>query len=342
MKVALVTPHYHPAVRGNAVTVHRIATFLALSGCQVQVFALDALTAEEAVAGIAAFAPDVLHAFHGFHGGRVARQAARVTGRPYLVTLTGTDLYEAAADQRRTELHAVFREAAAIVTFDRGMKKQLVAQFPFCAQKVRVIAQGVALPGDGCHGSGGLHHLEGSFTFLLPAGLRPVKNVLYPLPLLAELCRAEPGLRFLLAGPIIDAEYGGRVLAELDGYPFARYLGAVGHDAMGCLYQQADVVLNTSLYEGGMANSILEALAMGRAVLAAAIDGNHALVREGVTGLLYRDEAQFLEKAGQLLRDGELRRRLGAQGQRFVLDNFTPQKETAACLELYGKMGGES
>ena len=109
---------------------------------------------------------------------------------------------------------------------------------------------------------GGLHHLEGSFTFLLPAGLRPVKNVLFALPLLAELYREEPGLRFLLAGPIIDAEYGARVLAQLEAYPFARYLGAVGHDAMACLYQQADVVLNTSLFEGGMATSILEALAM--------------------------------------------------------------------------------
>lgn len=340
MKVALVTPYYHPAVRGNAVTVHRIAACLALSGCEVQVFALDAASAEEIMAGIAAFAPDLLHAFHGYHGGRVAQQVARVTGLPYLVTITGTDLYEAAEGLRRSELHAVFREAAALVVFDRGMRKRLVDSFPLCTEKVEVIAQGVTLPGEGCHGSGGLHHLEGSFTFLLPAGLRPVKNVLFALPLLAELYREEPGLRFLLAGPIIDAEYGARVLAQLEAYPFARYLGAVGHDAMACLYQQADVVLNTSLFEGGMANSILEALAMGRPVLAAAIDGNHALVREGVTGLLYRDGEEFREKAGRLLRDGTLRVRLGEQGRRFVLENFSPQRETAAYLALYRRLVG--
>jgi glycosyltransferase involved in cell wall biosynthesis len=335
MKVALVTPYYHPAVRGNAVTVHRVSAYLELAGCEVRVFALDTLGAEEVLAGITAFAPDLLHAFHGYHGGRVVRQVARALGLPYVVTLTGTDLYEAAEDRRNSELHAVFREAGALVVFDRGMRKRLVDRFPLCVDKVRIIAQGVELPGDGCRGSVGLHCLEGSFRFLLPAGLRPVKNVLFPLPLLAELHREEPGLRFFLVGPILDVEFGARVLEELEAYPFARYLGAVGHDAMGCLYRQADVVLNTSHFEGGMANSIMEAMAMGRAVLAAAIEGNHVLVREGVTGFLYRDGAEFLNKAGRLVRDAELRQRLGEQGRRFVLDNFSPQREAAAYLELY-------
>ena len=222
MRAALVTPYYHPAVRGNAVTVRRIATYLELAGCEVRVFALDTLGCEEILAGITAFSPDLLHAFHGYHGGRVVRQIARATGIPYLVTLTGTDLYEAAEDWRSSELHAVFREAGALAVFDRGMKKRLVDRFPLCADKVRTVAQGVELPVEGCHVTGGLHHLDGDVRFLLPAGVRPVKNVLFPLSPLAELYREAPGLRFFLVGPILDVEFGARVLEELDPCPAGR------------------------------------------------------------------------------------------------------------------------
>jgi glycosyltransferase involved in cell wall biosynthesis len=301
----------------------------------VQVFSLDAADCEELLGGIRGFAPDLIHAFHGYFGGRVARMTADATGIPYIVTLTGTDLYEAAEDGRRPEVEQVFRDASALVTFDRSMKRRLADRFPFTTEKIRVIHQGVEPPGEGCHGRGWLHRVDGGFAFFLPAGLRPVKNVLFPLPVLAELNRAGPRFSFILAGPVLDAEYAAKVLAELENHPFAHYVGAVGHDAMGCLYQQAEVVLNTSLFEGGMANSVLEALAVGKPVLAAAIDGNHALIKEGVTGLLYRDEGEFREKASRLLRDPELRLRLGGQGRRFVLENFTPDKEAAAYLELY-------
>ena len=335
MKIAMIPPFYYPAVRGNAVTVRRIAKNLSSCGCQVQVFSLDVMEAEEILEGVRSFEPDLVHAFHGFLGGRVARMVARVTGIPFLVTLTGTDLYEIDVDGRGPETHAALREAACIVTFDRSMKKELCDRFPSCCAKVRVIPQGVEPPGEGCHGTGELHRVEGKFTFFLPAGLRPVKNVLFPVAPLAELYREEPTITFAVAGPVLDQDYAARVLAELEALPFARYLGAVGHEAIGCLYEQADVVLNTSLFEGGMANSILEALAMGRPVLATAVEGNRSLIKDGVTGFLCRDETEFLEKARCLLRDPVVRQRLGEQGRRFVLESFPPEKEAAAYLETY-------
>uniref|UniRef100_A0A831XKX1 Glycosyltransferase family 1 protein n=1 Tax=Geobacter metallireducens TaxID=28232 RepID=A0A831XKX1_GEOME len=337
MKIALITPYHTPPVRGNAVTVRRIAAHLAAIGCATAVYSLDTMTAADILSGIRQGAPAVIHAFHAHLGGRVARETARAAGIPYVVTLTGSDAYEALEDGRREETLAVLRDAAAIVAFDSSVKRRIADRHPTLAGKIRVIPQGVELPGDDFPW-GEERFDAGEFVFFLPAGLRPVKDIGFALAPLAELHREEPRVRLLAAGPVLDERYGAAVLAELARHPFARYLGVVGRGAIGALYRRADVVLNTSRFEGGMANSVLEAMAFGRPVLAADIEGNRSIVQEGKTGLLYRDEGEFLEKARKLLRDEALCRRLGGQGRRLVGERFSPEREAAAYRELYGEV----
>lgn len=336
MKIAMITPFYLPPVRGNAVTVRRIARHLAAE-FRVTVQSLDTSSAGEILQAISHDPPDLIHAFHGYLGGRVAREVARATGIPYLVTLTGSDVYEALEDGRRGETLAALRDAAAIVAFHKCVKCTVSEHHTSFAEKSVVIPQGVEFPGE--EFDWGAERFDaGEFVFFLPAGLRPVKNVGYPLAPLAELHREEPRIRFLVAGPVLDHAYAAAVLAEIDRCPFARYLGEVGHGAIGALYRRADVVLNTSIFEGGMANSVLEALAFGKPVLASCIDGNRSVVKEGKTGLLYRGEAEFREKARELVSDGELRQRLGNSGRLVVREKFTAEREVAAYAELYRRI----
>ncbi|MBI1922323.1 MAG: glycosyltransferase family 4 protein [Geobacter sp.] len=342
MKIALITPYYYPAVRGNAVTVRRIEKCLVNIGVQVAALALDVRTAEEIARIVAEERPDVIHAFHGWAGGRVARVISAQTGIPYIVTLTGTDVYEALEDGRKTETHEALRDARKLAVFHDSVKKRLTEHFPTLAEKTVVIPQGVEIPGVDCSGIGGFPFSPGKLTFLLPAGLRPVKNVLFALEPLARLFEQEPRGRFVIAGPIIDPDYAAEVMVQLERYPFAHYIGGIGHDAIGCLYNKADVILNTSLSEGGMANSVLEGMAFGKPVLAAAIEANRWLIKDGMTGFLYHDAKEFLEKAAQLIADDELRKRLGEHARGHVLENFAPEKEAAAYAKLYETVTGKS
>jgi len=86
-----------------------------------------------------------------------------------------------------------------------------------------------------------------------------------------------------------------------------------------------------------MANSLLEAMAAGRPVLASAIEGNRSLVVDGVNGLLYRDEMDFALKAGRLVADPLLRQRLGLAARDFVRENCDPMDEAEKYLALYRK-----
>jgi glycosyltransferase involved in cell wall biosynthesis len=123
--------------------------------------------------------------------------------------------------------------------------------------------------------------------------------------------------------------------AYLATRPWARYLGEVPHEQMASLLGQADVVLNCSISEGGLANSVLEALALGRAVLASDIAGNRGLIADGVTGLLFRDPPALAAQAARLAADAGLRARLGAAGRALVAREYPVEREIDGYLTVY-------
>jgi glycosyltransferase involved in cell wall biosynthesis len=107
---------------------------------------------------------------------------------------------------------------------------------------------------------------------------------------------------------------------------------------MPALLELADVVLNCSLSEGGMANSVLEALALGRAVLASDIPGNRSLVEDGITGFLFGGPEELAAKADRLLQDPDLRARLGTAGRERVNARFGSDRETDGYLAAYARL----
>jgi glycosyltransferase involved in cell wall biosynthesis len=171
--------------------------------------------------------------------------------------------------------------------------------------------------------------------FLFPAGLRAIKRPRLPLAPFDVLTARRPDVCLLYVGPILDADEGCALDAALRDRPWAKHLGEVPHESMRSLLSAADVVLNCSLSEGGMANSILEAFAMGRAVLASDTEGNRSLVDDGVTGLLFRDAAELLAQAERLAADPALRARLGAAGRRLIERRYPPEREIEGYLDTY-------
>jgi glycosyltransferase involved in cell wall biosynthesis len=143
-----------------------------------------------------------------------------------------------------------------------------------------------------------------------------------------------------LVGPVIDRGYAEAVRAAVAAFPFASCPGPVDHSEMAGLYRRSHVVLNTSRFEGGMANSLLEAMAWGRPVLASDVEGNRSLITDGVNGLLYRDEQEFVAKAEMLLSDTGLCLRLGTAGRDTVSRNHAPIDEAAKYLDLYRSIIG--
>lgn len=338
MRVALVTPYAAPSVRGNAVTVERLARGLSARGVAVEVIDLSRVPDETAAEWLARAAPDVVHAFHAYRVGRAVTSVVRDRHLPLVLSLTGTDAnHDLYHPDRRDGVLATLGAARAVVVFHESIRDRVAAEAPALAGGMVVIPQSVRLGDQPCQIADvvppGCHEVR----FLLPAGIRRVKNVLFPLVPLGVLARRYP-LRLLIVGPVIEEDEGARLRAALKDLEWASYLGEVPHAQMGALLRSVDVVINSSLSEGGMANSVLEAMSCGRAVLASDIEGNRSVVEHGVDGLLFREPGDLERMAERLIADRVLRARLGEAARAKIARRYPPGPEIEAYLTLYRRV----
>lgn len=327
MRVAIIVPAHLPPATGNQVTAARLAAGLRRNGVHVTV-------APAAEAAAAAAGADVLHALHARKAGVATRLAAAAARIPYSVTCTGTDVeMDLYRDAGRAEMGAVLADAGGIAVFHAGASASLRRAWPALADRIAVIPQAPVLPPPAGRSRADWGLRPTDLVFLLPAGLRPVKQPALALAPLAALQREVPCLRWLVVGPELDAGCAAAFKAAIAPHPWARYLGAVSRPALVDLYRLADVVLNTSRAEGGP-NSILEAMKLGKAVLAADVPGNRALIDDGKDGLLFAGADGLAQPARRLARDALLRRRLGRRAAWRIAARHRPEAEIAAYLRL--------
>ncbi len=336
MRVAIVTPYFAPAVRGNAVTVQRIESGLRDRGLDVTVIALDAEPDPTAAgARLRALRPDVVHGFHAFHAGPLVIEAAAL-GVPAIITLTGTDVNHDLFDPvRRPAVARALDRAQAIVVFHEAIGEKLGRELPAVRGKIRVIEQSVQCEEEQFDLRARIGAGPEAFLFFLPAGIRPVKNVLYAVRPLEAVRARYPAVRLVIAGPILEEAEGERLRGAAASRPWLHHLGPLSHGEICASLKTVDVVLNTSVSEGGMSNAILEAMSKGVPVLASDIEGNRTIIADGVDGFLFASEEEFAAKAEALIRDPVLRRRLGGAGKAKVDREFPLKGEIGEYLALY-------
>lgn len=337
MRLGIVTPFYFPSVRGNSITVQRIESGVRDQGVIVRVWSLEnGILPGEILQALEEFTPDLVHGFHASSSGQVVTDAAFRLGIPSILTVTGTDVNTDLFDPyRRTEIMNVLRRATRIVVFHDVMRVKLVGELPEVEHRIRVIGQTVRCqeaPFDL------RHHLglqPDDLIFCIPSGIRRIKDVTFCLKPLDALRIRYPQVKAVFVGPIIEAAEGARLQELLRDYPWAFYLGPVPHEQLCAMLTSVDVVINSSLSEGGMANSILEAMSRGRAVLARDIEGNRSVVQDGIDGLLFGSEEEFSHKTERLIREPSLRHALGKSGKEKIEREFSREEEIQDYLQLY-------
>jgi L-malate glycosyltransferase len=322
--------------------VQRIATGLREQGAEVEVYSLDRQDPGAIFAALRRARPDAIHGFHATASGPLVAQAVRTIGVPAVITLTGTDVNEDLCDAKAAPLvRDALGAVRAIVTFHETIAAKVRREAPDLAHKVRVIGQAVLCDGPryDLRGALGLH--PGDFVFFQPAGIRRVKNIPAVLPPLTALQRHHPDVKYVLAGPVIEAEEATRVRDALRRLPWATYLGALDHDRVCAALSAVQAVVNSSLSEGGMSNAILEAMSKGVPVLASDIEGNRSVIADGEDGFLFASPDEFLVKAERLLDDPALRAVMGHRARMKIASQFRLECEIGKYLALYRDLVGD-
>jgi len=290
-------------------------------------------------ATMAADAVDHLHAHFANHPAAVAWVVHRLSGIPYSFTAHGSDLH-----RDRHMLRDKVAEAAFVVAISEYNRNVILEE---CGQdasaKVLVIHCGVDLrafrprPAD-ANGD----QLGRPLAILCIGTLHEVKGQTY----LIEACRrlAAGGLGFICHfigdGPDWKALSRQAVRAGLGAR--VHFHGRMTQEEVREVLKEADVVVAPSVptrsgRREGIPVALMEAMSCGVPVIASRLSGIPELVEDGSTGVLVepRDVEGLSSALERLLRDRELRRRLGRAGQAKVEEDFDLQKSAAALMQRF-------
>jgi len=181
---------------------------------------------------------------------------------------------------------------------------------------------------------GALGFQPGDLILLVAARLEPQKGHRVLLDALPPVRRDFPNVRLVCVG---DGELRGALeqqARDLHLDDIVRFIGYQPNipEWLGL----ADVSVLPSFFEG-LPLVAIESLAAARPMVATAVDGTPEVILDGQTGLTVPpgDPDALAKALTRLLRDPELRRRLGQAGRSFVLEHFTQERQIEQTQQLY-------
>jgi len=280
------------------------------------------------------------------HPHLAASQAARKSGKPYVVTVHGGlepwainhkafkkkiywALFQRRILQRATALHAITDEEVKhiracgidneILMIPNGINPQEFCSLPVRREMERLYPQFV-----------------GKQVVLFLGRLHPIKGLDILARAFGKVAKMREDLCLLIVGP--DSEgYKTEVVkilvseGALDKVVFAGML--IGQEKLA-VFGGADIFVLSS-YSEGFSIAILEAMACGLPVIITR-QCHFPEVAEAGAGLVIEPEVGQLAVAiERLLNEPELRQEMGRNGQRLVNDKFTWEKIANQMLVLY-------
>ena len=158
----------------------------------------------------------------------------------------------------------------------------------------------------------------------------------------ARLIRAE-GLeaRLVMVGDR-DANPAAVPLARLQEWNETGLVEWLGHCGdMPKMLAESHIVCLPS-YREGVPRALIEAASCGRAIVATDVPGCREIVRHGENGLLVppRDAPALFEALKLLIRDGDLRQRMGLRGREMVEEEFSVAQVVRETLAVYRSLEG--
>lgn len=292
---------------------------------------------------------DVVHT-HTSKGGIVGRAAARLAGVPIVLHTAHGFAFHERSSRRSMALYVNLERLAArwsdrIITvsdFHRQWALELGIGKP---DTVVTIHNGISRARLGVTRSRSdvRHELGLADDDLVVASIGRLaagKGLEALLEALPEILRRQPRARLLLAGD-------GPIRAELEA--LMRGSGLEGsvrmpgfREDVGDLLAAADLVAAPSLREG-LSISVLEAMAMGKPIVATTIGSNRELIDDGASGLLVPpdDVAALGDAVASLLGDAERAARFGEAARARFEAGFTERVMKDAVWSLYEQLLGE-
>jgi len=295
-----------------------------------------------------------LHAHSPLLCGLAARRAARRLGLPMIYEVRG--LWEEGL--RRSGLPArvryrlarwmevsLARAADAVVVISRGLKQEFVRR-GVPEAKLHIVGNGVDprvfSPRTPSPEWRARRDLSDGPVLLYLGALRAYEGVDLLLAAFPDVRRHHPQAQLLIVG---DGEARGELAAQEDPAAGIHVLPPAPHEDTPEYYAAADLVVYprraTRAAELVTPLKPLEAMAMGKTIVASDVGGLRELLTEGETARLFpAGSAEALVRAcRELLSDEAARRRLGERARQVAVEQYDWRNVVARYLEVYRAAG---
>jgi glycosyltransferase involved in cell wall biosynthesis len=318
------------AARANGARVHELNTWggrdLRIRGRARTVFQIER--------------PHIVHTFL-FGLDLATNRAARDAGVPIVVA--GRRELAAWMKPRHVRAQQKANELVdCIVANSEAVADFAAHQEELCRDKIRVIyngidAQSFAAKSNPARMRATLRIPDGNRVIGMLANFSPVKDHALFVAAAAVLMQRRQNNHFVLAGsgPLRnEIERDIREKGMQDSFTIASPLDDVA-SFLGAL----DVCVLTSQREG-FPNAVLEAMALGRPIVAATVGGIPELIEDGVSGLLVasREPSDFANTIARCLDDQPMAKALGIQAQRRVQSEFSVDRMVKGYRALYAEL----
>ncbi len=171
------------------------------------------------------------------------------------------------------------------------------------------------------------------------ANLFPRKGYEYLIQALAEINQRKPGIHCLIVGEG-DEIYRSRLLDMVQKNGLEKVVTFAGFQQDVPSYIAAmDVFVLPSVMEG-FGIVLLEAMAMGKPIIATTVGGIPEIVEDQTTGILVppKDSSAIAQKIIYLLENPSVREKLGQAGRARVLERFSVQRMASQLQDIYGEL----
>ena len=283
--------------------------------------------------------PDIVHT-HGWGGGLFSGVlGARLAGVTIVIHGEHGTLY---VDKKRRILAQkfLFLLVDRIITVSEDLKKQLIRYFKIEPEKVIAIINGVDTgkfqpnPSSALIKRRELNLKEDEFMVGSVGRLVSIKDYQTLLYAAKEVINRLPNVKFMLVGdgPLRRELENLAVTLEID----KNILILGSRSDVAELINTMDLFVLTSLSEG-LSNTILEAMAVGKPIIATDVGGNPEIVKDGETGLLIQPKnyKKLAESIVNLLSLSNLRKEMGAAARTRIVKKFSLQRMAKEYEDIY-------
>lgn len=307
----------------NQVTLYHAGIDLSTTKSNVRSKTAYLFSGKKVRAAVNNFKPDVVHAHYASSYGLLARQS----GRPYLLSVWGSDVFDFPHQNRLYRRIAIrnLTHAAEILATGKALADEVLK---LSGRESTIVPFGIDT--DVFHPS---KKLEASpFTFVIVKSLEPI----YGIDLAIEAITGLADCKLVIVGSgSLENELKQKVL-QLGLENRVEFRGYVPNNEIPSILQESDCFLNLSRRES-FGVSILEAMACGIPVIATRTHGAEELIAHQQDGILIPvDSLDELRSAmRKMMTDQVQTSAIAKSGREKVLNQYNLKENIIDLIRLY-------